>query len=79
MTTSSKQKTQYLDVSKMRFYYNAGMNLCVDEDWLVWFLIDNEVVNNEDEALVCLHSLREFCGWFECDVTDTIRNKFGED
>lgn len=35
----------------MHFYYNAGMNLCVDEDWLVWYLIENEDVEDEDEAL----------------------------
>lgn len=60
----------------MRFYYNAGMNLCVDENWLVWYLIDNEIVEDEDEALDELHSRREFCGWFECDVANSIADKF---
>ena len=60
----------------MRFYYNAGMNLCVDEDWLVWYLIDNEIVENEDEALRGLHSCREFHGWFECEVANSITDKF---
>ena len=59
----------------MRFYYNEGMNLCVDEDWLVWYLIDNEIVENEDKALEALRFWREFHGWFECDVADTIRNR----
>jgi hypothetical protein len=60
----------------MRFYYNIEMCLCVDEDWLVWYLIDNELVENEDEALDELHSRREFCGWFECEVSNTIADKF---
>ena len=60
----------------MRFYYNAEMNLCVDENWLVWYLIDNEIVEDEDEALDELHGRREFYGWFECDVADSIADKF---
>ena len=56
----------------MRFYYNAGMNLCVDENWLVWYLIDNEIVEDEDEALDELHSRREFYGWVDCEVSNTI-------
>ena len=60
----------------MRFYYNAGMNLCVDENWLVWYLIDNEIVENEDEALEGLRFWREFHGWFECDVANSIADKF---
>lgn len=60
----------------MRFYYNANLNLCVDEDWLVWYLIDNEEVEDEDEALAELHSCREFRGWFECEVANSISDKF---
>ena len=60
----------------MRFYYNEGMNLCVDEDWLVWYLIDNETVENEDEALDGLHGCREFHGWFGCEVANSIADKF---
>lgn len=60
----------------MKFYYNVEMNLCVDEDWLVWFLIDNELVENEDEAIEELHSRREFHGWFECEVANSISDKF---
>ena len=60
----------------MRFYYNAGMNLCVDEDWLVEYLVINENVENRDEALVGLRSCREFHGWFECEVANSIAEKF---
>ena len=60
----------------MRFYYNAGMNLCVDENWLVEYLVINEIVENEDEALEGLRSCREFHGWFECEVANTIEEKF---
>lgn len=60
----------------MRFYYNAGMNLCVDENWLVEYLVIVGVVENEDEALVGLRSCREFHGWFDCEVSNTIEEKF---
>ena len=60
----------------MRFYYNAGMNLCVDEDWLVWYLVDNEIVEDEDEAIGGLRGCREFHGWFECEVANSIADKF---
>ena len=60
----------------MKFYYNTGMNLCVDEDWLVWYLVDNEIVEDEDEAFEGLRSCREFHGWFECEVANSIADKF---
>lgn len=56
----------------MRFYYNAGMNLCVDENWLVEYLVINEIVEDEDEALEGLRGYREFYGWFECEVANSI-------
>lgn len=59
----------------VKFYYNISMNLCAEEDWVVWYLLDTDEVENEDEAIDGLRTRREFCGWFECDVTDTIRNK----
>ena len=60
----------------MNFYYNAGMNLCVDENWLVEYLVINEIVENEDEALEGLRSCREFHGWFDCEVSNSIAEKF---
>lgn len=61
----------------MRFYYNAGMNLCADENWLVEYLVINENVENEDEARRGLRSCREFHGWFECEVANSIADGFG--
>lgn len=60
----------------MNFYYNPGMNLCVDENWLVEYLVIIGVVENEDEALVGLRSCREFHGWFDCEVSNSIADKF---
>jgi uroporphyrinogen-III decarboxylase len=33
------------------------------------------LVEDEDEALDELHSRREFYGWFECDVANSIADK----
>ena len=60
----------------MRFYFNMGLGgLCAEEDWVVNYLVDCEEVEDEDEAIYNLHTKREFAGWFECDVTDSIRDK----
>ena len=64
------------EVNKMRFYLNIGLGaLCAEEDWVVWYLLDTGEVETEEEALQGLRTCREFCGWIDCDVTDTIRNK----
>lgn len=60
----------------MLFYYNAGMNLCADEKWLVEYLVINKIVENEDEALEGLRGCREFHGWFECEVANSIAEGF---
>ena len=60
----------------MRFYYNAGMNLCAEEKWVVEYLVVNDYCANEEEALEGLHYKRVFYDWFECEVSNTIEEKF---
>ena len=60
----------------MNFYYNMGMSLCADENWVIEYLVINGIVENEDEALIGLHSCREFHGWFDCEVSNSIADKF---
>lgn len=60
----------------MNFYYNMGMNLCADENWVIEYLVINGIVENEDEALRGLRSCREFHGWFDCEVSNSIADKF---
>ena len=60
----------------MRFYYNAGMNLCAEENWVVEYLVENDYCANEEEALEGLHHKRVFYDWFECEVSNTIEEKF---
>ena len=56
----------------VNFYYNINMNICAEEDWVVGFLVENEDCENKEEALDGLRSHREFCGWIDCDVSNTI-------
>ena len=56
----------------VNFYYNINMNICAEEDWVVGFLVENEDCENKEEALNGLHSCREFYGWIDCDVSNTI-------
>lgn len=56
----------------MRFYYHLGENVCAEEDWVTAYLVNNEECENEVDALVGLRSCREFCGWIECEVSNTI-------
>ena len=56
----------------VNFYYNINMNICAEEDWVVGFLVENEDCENKEEALEGLHSCREFYGWIDCDVSNTI-------
>ena len=56
----------------VNFYYNINMNICAEEDWVVGFLVENEDCENKEEALEGLRSCREFHGWIDCDVSNTI-------
>lgn len=56
----------------VNFYYNINMNICAEEDWVVGFLVENEDCESKKEALEGLHSRREFYGWIDCDVSNTI-------
>lgn len=56
----------------VRFYYNICMNICGEESWVVDFLVENEDCEDKEEALESLRTCREFYGWIECTVSDTI-------
>lgn len=56
----------------VNFYYNIHMNICAEEDWVVGFLVENENCEDKKEALEGLRSCREFYGWIDCDVSNTI-------
>lgn len=56
----------------MNFYYNTHINICAEEKWVVDFLVENEECEDKEEALEGLRSRREFYGWIDCIVSDTI-------
>ncbi len=62
----------------MNFYYNLGTNVCAEEKWVVEYLVINGEVETEEEALTGLHSCREFHGWIDCEVSNTINELINE-
>lgn len=56
----------------MRFYHNNNINVTAEEDWVVDYLIESGQVENREEAYEDLRGLREFCGWCDCQVSNTI-------
>lgn len=56
-----------------KFYYNYSLNLCAEEEWVVEYLLINDVLSDDrEEILKGLHTCREFRGWYECEVSNTI-------
>jgi hypothetical protein len=62
----------------MNFYYHLGENLCAEEKWVAEYLVNNGEVETEEEAIVGLHSCREFHGWIDCEVSNTIEELINE-
>lgn len=62
----------------MNFYYNLGTNVCAEEKWVIDYLVINGEVETEEEARTGLRTCREFCGWIDCKVSNTIEELIGE-
>ena len=60
----------------MKFYYNMDINCCAEETWVSDYLYNNGMADSKEEAIEALYTRREFYGWFECDVSDTIAENF---
>ena len=62
----------------MRFYFNADINLCMDEDSLIQELLTYSDYEDWTQLEIRqeLHSLHELEGWYECEVCDEIRKFF---
>lgn len=56
----------------MRFYHNHDINVTAEEDWVADYLYMRGQVDNRAKAVEGLQSKREFCGWYECGVSNTI-------
>lgn len=60
----------------MKFYYNADMNICAEETWVIDYLFMDGMFESREEALEKLRTKHEVCGWFECEVSNTIAERF---
>ena len=56
----------------MKFYHNNGLNLTAEEEWVADYLYLSGQVNNRAAAREGLETKREFFGWYECEVSNTI-------
>lgn len=64
-------------MESMKFYYNIHMNICAEENWVADFLVENEECEDREEALEGLRRCREFYGWIDCEVSNTIYEQVG--
>jgi hypothetical protein len=56
----------------MKFYHNSHINITAEEQWVADYLYQSGQVESREEAVEELQSRREFCGWYECEVSNTI-------
>ena len=56
----------------MRFYHNNNINVTAEESWVVDYLIESGQVESREEAVEDLRGFREYCGWYDCQVSNTI-------
>lgn len=56
----------------MKFYHNNNINVTAEESWVADYLYQSGQVNSREEAVEELQNKREFCGWYECEVSNTI-------
>lgn len=56
----------------MRFYFNDQIDVCAEENWVADYLVENGYTNNREEAIQELRTKRNFYGWFDCEVSNTI-------
>lgn len=56
----------------MRFYHNNNINTTAEESWVADYLYISGQVDSREEAIENLQGMREFCGWYDCQVSNTI-------
>ena len=59
-----------------RFFYNKDTNVCADMSWVVDYIYISGQAESREEAEENLLSKREYCGWYECEVSHTIEDLF---
>ena len=56
----------------MKFYHNKNINVTAEESWVADYLYQSGQAESREEAVDELQGMREFCGWYECEVSNTI-------
>ena len=56
----------------MKFYHNNNINITAEESWVADYLYVSGQVESREEAIEELQGKREFGGWYECQVSNTI-------
>lgn len=59
----------------MNFYYHLGENICAEESWVIQYILNTEDIDDWEEVYSGLRSCREFYGWIDCEVSDTIAER----
>lgn len=61
----------------MRFYFNLDENICAEEDWVVEHILNKYPGCFTSLEIRCgLHTNWFYNGWCECQVSNTIAEKF---
>ena len=56
----------------MKFYHNKNINITAEESWVADYLYQSGQAESREEAVEGLRGMREYCGWYECEVSNTI-------
>ena len=59
----------------MKFYHNSHINITAEENWVADYLYQSGQAESREEAIEELQGMREFYGWYECEVSNTIEEK----
>lgn len=60
----------------MRFYFNQDLNTCADENWVISYIQAENPDFESNDIKEELHTKRNYFGWYDCQVSNTIQEKF---
>lgn len=60
----------------MRFYFNQDLNTCADENWVISYIQAENPDFESNDIKEELHTKRSYFGWYDCQVSNTIQEKF---
>lgn len=54
-----------------KYFFNTDLNICAELEWVTDYLVYNAGIDRK-EATENLMTKREYEGWSECSISDTI-------